>query len=100
MRAEGKLVPPGRAGGYAQYFFDHINPLTNLSRFDHCPAINFECGADDDHVPPDGALRFQMALQQTYQSQPDRLRVNLHQDTSHQFIPKMWQNSLDWFLRH
>jgi hypothetical protein len=26
--------------------------------------------AEDDHVPPDGALRFQMALQQAYQSHP------------------------------
>ena len=100
MRARGQLVHSGLAGGYAQFFYDHINPLTNLSGYAHCPAITFECGAEDDHVPPDGALRFQMALQQTYQSQPDRLRVNLHSDVGHQVIPTMWQNSLEWFLRH
>jgi len=41
-----------------------------------------------------------MALQQTYQSQPDRLRVNLHSGVGHQVTPTMWQNSLEWFLRH
>jgi dienelactone hydrolase len=100
MHAWGQLVQPGPAGGYAQFFYDHINPLTNLSGYAHCPAITFECGAEDDHVPSDGALRFQMALQQTYQSQPDRLRVNLHSGVAHQVTPTMWQNSLEWFLQH
>lgn len=57
-------------------------------------------GKEDDHVPPDGALRFQKALRETYQSQPDRLRVNLHPGVGHQMIPAMWQNCLAWFLSH
>lgn len=100
MRARGQLVHSGVPGGYAQFFYDRINPLTNPSGYAHCPAITFECGAEDDHVPPDGSLRFQIALQQIYESHPDRLRVNLHPDVGHQVIPMMWQNSLEWFLRH
>lgn len=100
MRARGQLVPSGHADAYAQFFYDHINPLTNLSGYSHCPTVTFECGAEDDHVPPDGALRFQAALQTIYQSQPDRLRVNLHPRIAHQSIPAMWQNSLEWFLSH
>jgi len=100
MHAWGQLVQVGPAGGYAQFFYDHVNPLTNLRGYAHCPAITFECGAEDDHVPPDGALRFQVALQEIYKSQPDRLRVNLHPGVGHQATPTMWQNSLAWFLRH
>jgi prolyl oligopeptidase PreP (S9A serine peptidase family) len=87
-------------GGYAQFFYEAINPLTNLSSYAHCPAMTFECGAEDDHVPPDGALRFQAALGGTYQEHPDLLRVNLHPDVGHQAAPAMWGNSLAWFLMH
>jgi dienelactone hydrolase len=100
MHADGKLVPSGKAGAYAQFFYETINPLTNLSGYAHCPAMTFECGAEDDHVPPDGALRFQTALGGTYQEHPERLRVNLHPDAGHQATPAMWQNSMAWFLMH
>jgi len=100
MNALGRVVSTGPAGRYAQFFYDRINPLTNLGGFSRCPAITFECGAEDDHVPPDGALRFQEALRPTYASTPDRLRVNLHPGAGHQVTPAMWQNSLEWFRRH
>lgn len=100
MQARGQPVQFGKVGVYAQFFYEKLNPLTNLSGYAHCPAIAFECGAEDDHVPPDGALRFQSALQQTYQEQPDRVRVNLHPNVGHHAIPAMWQNSLAWFLMH
>lgn len=100
MHAQGQLVQYGNAGAYAQFFYDHINPLTNLSGYAHCPAITFECGAEDDHVPPDCALRFQAALRGTYREHPERLRVNIHPDVGHQATPAMWQNSLAWFLKH
>lgn len=94
MHADGALVPPGRPDAYAQFFYDHINPLTNLSGYARCPAMTFECGADDVHVPPDGAQRFQGALQETYRSHPDRIRVNLHPGVGHASTPAMWQNCL------
>jgi hypothetical protein len=100
MHAQGQLVKSRTAGAYAQFFYEHINPLTNLSGYAECPAIEFECGAEDDHVPPDGALRFQIALEETYKERPDRLRVNLHPNVGHQATPAMWQSSLDWFLMH
>jgi len=100
MHARGQPVQFGIVGAYAQFFYENIDPLTNLSSYAHCPAIAFECGAEDDHVPPDGALRFQAALQQAYQKQPERLRVNLHPNAGHQATPAMWHNSLEWFLMH
>jgi len=98
MQAQGQLVKFGPAGAYAQFFYENFNPLTNLSSYAHCPAIAFECGAEDDHVPPDGALRFQVALQETYKERLDRLRVNLHPKIGHQATPEMWHNSFEWFL--
>jgi dienelactone hydrolase len=100
MHAQGQLVQFGKVGAYAQFFYENINPLTNLNGYAHCPAITFECGAEDDHVPSDGALRFQTALQQTYLEQPDRLRVTLHPNIGHHSTPAMWHNSLEWFLTH
>ena len=100
MCTQGQLVPAGQADRYAAFFYERINPLTNLAGYKHCPAITFECGAEDDHVPPDGALRFQTALLETYHLQPERIRVNLHPDVRRQLVPPMWQNSLEWFLSH
>jgi hypothetical protein len=63
------------------------------------PRSIFRCAADDSHVPPDGALRFQAALRQRLPSAGNRIRVNLipeagHMDTSQ---PVFWQNCLAWF---
>lgn len=100
MHVDGQLVPPGQPDAYAQFFYDHINPLTNLGGYAHGPAMTFECGAVDDHVPPDGALRFRKALRESCPSFSDRLRVNLHPGAGHKTTPAMWQNCLAWFLSH
>jgi len=47
---------------YARFFYDYLDPLTHLSAYAHRPAILFACGREDQHVPPDGAQRFQAAL--------------------------------------
>jgi dienelactone hydrolase len=96
----GTLLPPGEADGYARFFYDQLNPITHLTSYAHCPAITFECGEMDTHVPPDGALRLQEALKETYQARPERLRVNLHPDTGHDSSnPDIWQGCLEWFKR-
>lgn len=88
-------TPDARARG----LFHRLNPMFNLDGYAHCPAITFECGAEDRHVPPDGALRFQAALQETYKSCPGKLAVNLHPGVGHQATTEMWQNGLAWFAR-
>jgi dienelactone hydrolase len=97
---DGQLLPLGKPDAYAQFFFDRINPLTHPSHYAHCPAMTFECGELDDHLPPDGAVRFREALRDTYREHPDRLRVNLHPGVGHQSTPAMWQNCLSWFAHH
>jgi dienelactone hydrolase len=100
MHADGELVPPGEPDAYARYLYNRINPLTNLRSYAHRPAMTFECGADDDHVPADGALRFQAALAPIYGRASNLLRVNLHPGVGHQYAPAMLDNCIEWLEAH
>lgn len=71
-----RVLPQGDADSYAQWFYDHLDPLTHLDTYAHRPAILFECGADDAHVPPDGAQRFAAALGES-------VRVNVRPGLGH-----------------
>ncbi|HTK05930.1 MAG TPA: hypothetical protein VL485_02075 [Ktedonobacteraceae bacterium] len=96
----GTLLPPGIAGTYASFFYDCLNPLTNLTSYlHHRPTITFECGADDKHVPSDGALRFQQAIRTQDPAYGEQIQVNLHEKAGHEVTEAMWKNSLNWFLR-
>lgn len=97
----GTLLAPGVPDAYAQYFYDQLNPLTHLSAYAHAPHITFECAANDTHVPPDGAQRFQTALHQTIPSAADHIRINLIPDAGHLDArhPIFWRNCLAWFTR-
>jgi dienelactone hydrolase len=97
----GALLAPGMPDAYAQYFYDQLNPLTHLSAYAHAPAITFECAANDTHVPPDGAQRFQAALRQSVPAAASSIRVNLIPDTGHLDTrkPIFWQNCLAWFTQ-
>jgi len=101
IQEPSERLEPGEADSYARFFYDRIDPYTHLAHYAHCPAMTFECGALDTHVPPDGALRFKKALKGMYQLHPDRLRVIVHPDTGHTSSnPAMWKNCVEWFKRH
>jgi dienelactone hydrolase len=93
------LVPPGEPDGYARFFYDYLNPLSHLEAYTHGTAIAFECGAEDRHVPPDGAQRFRAALHFAFPEAAGRIRVTLHPGVGHETTPAMQQRSIDWFLR-
>ena len=95
----GTLLPPGEPGAYANFFYHQLNPLTHLPSYSHHPAITFECGANDIHVPPDGALHFQQALRTQNASYEEHIQVNLHEGAGHEVTEPMWKNSLNWFFR-
>lgn len=98
MRIAGQDVDPGGPDAYAQWFFDRLDPLTHVGSFSHRPAIALECGADDEHAPPDGALRFRDALLAgPYADAPERLRVTVHAGVRHEYTPAMWAACLAWF---
>ncbi len=96
-----RLLDPGTPDAYARFFYDQINPLTHLQAYMHAPAISFECAADDTHVPPDGALRFQAALQQVAPRAAEQVRVNLIAGANHMDgnWPVFWENCLSWFTQ-
>ncbi|QBD82055.1 hypothetical protein EPA93_41185 [Ktedonosporobacter rubrisoli] len=94
-----KLLPPGEPDAYAHYFYDHLNPLTNLANFAHGPAIYFLCGEEDTHVPPDGALRFQTALRIAHPVAGEHIQVRLipgmgHLDSLNREL--WWPDCLAW----
>jgi dienelactone hydrolase len=78
-----------------------MDPLTHLDAYARRPAMTFECGADDDHVPADGALRFREALLAgPYGEAGERIRVNLYPGVGHEYTPHMWDHCLAWFQQH
>ena len=73
----GTPMSPGLSDSYAQYFYDRLNPLTNLAAYTRAPEIQFMCGEKDTHVPPDGAFRFQSALQEASPVATSKVTVSL-----------------------
>jgi fermentation-respiration switch protein FrsA (DUF1100 family) len=77
------VLPQPEPDRYARWFYDRLDPLSHLDRYAHGPAIAFECGADDTHVPPDGALRFYDALRARYPQHTGQVRVRLRPGLGH-----------------
>jgi dienelactone hydrolase len=94
-----KLLDKGGADAYAQWFYDRLDPRTHLDAYAHCPAIAFECGKDDFHVPADGARRFQAALADRCPDTTGRMRVTDHPGIGHLDAvrnPELHRRSLAW----
>lgn len=97
----GSFEAPGEPDANAQACYDRRNPLTHLDAYSHCPAISFQCGADDEQVPPDGSVRFIAALQdEVYADCPNRLESVLHEGVAHAFPEQSWEGCLCWFQSH
>lgn len=97
-----KPLPPGEPDAYAQYFYDHLNPMTHLAAYAHGPAIYFVCGERDTHVPPDGALRFHAALREAHPSAGVAVEVRLVPGMGHRGVgepARWWPDCLDWLTR-
>jgi dienelactone hydrolase len=95
------LLEQGEADAYAQWFYDHLDPLTHLDAYARAPWIAFECGGADPHVPAEGALRFQAALRAEHPVAGERVRVTVHPGVSHLDglrSPELHQRCLKWLL--
>ncbi len=95
-----KLLDPGDADAYAAFFYDALDPITHIERYNRRTAISFECAAEDTHVPPDGALRFAESLRGS--NAAASVRVQLHPNRTHRQLrdPIFWDESLAWFDQH
>jgi DNA-binding MarR family transcriptional regulator len=79
----GKLMAQGEPDLYARWLYDNLDPVTHLDRYARGPAMAFECGQDDVHVPADGALRFRNALAAAHPDAAGRVRVTVHPGIGH-----------------
>jgi fermentation-respiration switch protein FrsA (DUF1100 family) len=95
----GTNIGPSTADAEAQAYYDKYNPLTHIGRYAHCPAITFQNGADDDHVPPKSAVEFAEKLKETYRACPQRLNVTNYPGVGHAVVDGMWSACFDWFKR-
>jgi uncharacterized protein len=57
--------------------------MLHLDSYTRGPAITFECGDADTHVPPDGAERFKAALVELNADAGGRVRVTRHPGLDH-----------------
>ena len=65
MRTLGEhpeLIDQGQADAYARWFFHALDPMTHLKAYERHVAIRFLCAGEDQHVLPEGALRFRADL--------------------------------------
>ena len=90
----GELVKQGAASGLAQAYYDQYNPATHISRYSHLPAITFESGLDDFHIPASDAVAFVQELKR--QHPQIEAQVVLH-DAGHTLSASMWSNAMSWF---
>ena len=96
----GAMYPLSAPNAYVQECFDRSNPILNLERYQRCPAISFQLGAEDPMIPASSAQRLAQALAATYAACPERLEIVLEDGVEHEFTPAMWRRSLDWFARY
>lgn len=98
----GVILPTGKPDRYAQYFYDHLNPLTNLNAYAHAPQIHFICGEKDTHVPPAGAFQFQKTFQKMYPQAANKITVNLISNLKHLDAidsSLWWPDGLAWLTQ-
>jgi uncharacterized protein len=95
----GSVYQMSAANPIIQAQYERYNPLTNLARYQHCPALAFQCASEDPIVPSDGAVRFVEALKPTYAACPERVSAVLEAVSVHHVTPAMWRNSVQWFER-
>ncbi|MDG0791410.1 dienelactone hydrolase family protein [Cohnella ginsengisoli] len=96
----GSDEAPSEPDAYAWNCYRRCNPLTNAALYAHTPAIRFLNGAQDGHVPPDGARRFRESLAETYAASPERFVVTEYEGVGHAYTETMLEDALSWFKAH
>jgi hypothetical protein len=98
-----RVLPQGEPDALGQWFYARLDPRSHLDAYARGPAITFECGADDTHVPPDGAQHFHEALRFAFPAAAEHVRVNLHPGLGHLDGARSataTDNALDWLTRN
>lgn len=77
------LVDQGRPTRLGRWLYDQLDPLTHLERFRHRPAIAFDLGGDDRHIPRANADHFRAALARLDPSAASRVHIRVHDGLDH-----------------
>jgi dienelactone hydrolase len=73
----------GSGDSYSRWLRGQLDPMLHVDRYRRGPAIGFECGDDDTHVPADGAERFKERLGELSSEAGARIRVRRHPGLDH-----------------
>lgn len=77
------IIDQGEATPYGNWLYNQLNPATHLHSYARGPAIAFELGANDTHVPPASAFAFRDALEASAPAAAGRMRVTKHDGLDH-----------------
>jgi hypothetical protein len=77
------VIDQGSGDHYSRWLRDQLDPMLHLERYRPAPAITFECGDVDTHVPPDGAERFAQRLTELDPAAGARVHVHRHAGLDH-----------------
>ncbi|MBT2523216.1 hypothetical protein [Arthrobacter sp. ISL-28] len=77
------MIEQGDPTAFGQWLYSRLDPASNLPAYARAPAISFELGAADTHVPPTGASRFREALGTTFPKAADAIRITVHDGLDH-----------------
>lgn len=83
MGEPGTRINQGTPGGYGRWLYERLDPLTHLDAYRHVPAIRFDVGGVDTHVPPDGVRRFQALLAGRHPAAGARVTIVEHAGCDH-----------------
>lgn len=78
-----EVIAQGDPTTFGQWMHSHLDPVTHPDHYAHGPAIAFELGAGDTHVPPEAASRFRDALRTAAPLAAERMRVTEHPGLDH-----------------
>jgi len=68
---------------YGRWLYAQLNPITHPEHFAHGPAILFESGQDDTHVPGEAAHRFATALPKHSPTAGQNITVHVAEGLAH-----------------
>lgn len=77
------LIDQGEPSAYGRWLYAHLDPATHPQHYAHGPAIAFELGTEDTHVPPRAAVLFHEALRSVAPLAAERMRVTEHAELDH-----------------
>ena len=77
------IIDQGDPTAYGNWLYNQLNPATHLHNYAHGPAIAFELGATDTHVPPASAFAFRDALEESAPAAAGRMRITRHAGLDH-----------------